>query len=48
MREGGGMSYDVLKVLPRGTEVTVLKVGNYWTRVNYNGTTGWIKNTYLK
>jgi len=48
MRAGGGLSYDVVRVLPRGTKVTVLKVGNYWTRVNYNGTIGWIKNTYLK
>ena len=48
MREGGGMSYDVVRVLPKGTKVTVLKKGNYWTRVSYKGTTGWIKNTYLK
>ena len=48
MREGGGLSYDVVRVLPRGTVVTVLKKGNYWTRVSYKGTTGWIKNTYLK
>ena len=48
MRAGGGMSYDVLRVLPYGTKVSVIYVGNYWTRVNYNGTTGWIKNTYLR
>lgn len=48
MRAGGGMSYEVLRVLPRGTKVTQLKRGNYWTRVSYKGTTGWIKNTYLK
>lgn len=48
MRAGGGMSYDVLKVLPYGTKVTVLYKGNYWSRVNYNGTVGWIKNSYLK
>lgn len=48
MRAGGGLSYRVLKVLPRGTSVTVLKRGNYWTQVNYKGTVGWIKNTYLK
>ena len=48
LREGGGMSYDVLKVLPYGTRVTVIYKGNYWTRVNYNGTVGWIKNVYLK
>ena len=48
MREGGGLSYDVIKVLPYGTKVSVLYKGNYWTRVSHNGTTGWIKNTYLK
>ena len=48
LREGGGLSYDVLKVLPYGTRVTVIYKGNYWTRVNYNGTVGWIKNAYLK
>ena len=48
MREGGGLSYAVVRVLPKGTRVTVLKKGNYWTRVSYKGTTGWIKNTYLK
>ena len=48
MRAGGGMSYEVLKVLPRGTKVTVIYKGNYWTRVNYKGTVGWIKNVYLK
>lgn len=48
MRAGGGMSYDVVRVLPYGTKVSVIYVGNYWTRVNYKGTTGWIKNTYLR
>jgi len=48
MRAGGGLSYDVLRVLPYGTKVEVLYVGNYWTRVEYRGTKGWIKNTYLK
>ena len=48
VRAGGGMSYEVLRVLPKGTVVTVLNVGNYWTRVQYGSTIGWIKNTYLK
>ena len=48
MRAGGGLSYSVIKVLPRGTVVTVVATGNYWTRVNYKGTLGWIRNTYLK
>ena len=48
MRAGGGLSYSVVKVLPRGTVVTVVARGNYWTRVNYKGPLGWIKNTDLK
>lgn len=48
VREGGGMSYDVVDVLPRGTKVTVLKKGNYWTRIRCGSTVGWIKNTYLR
>ena len=48
MREGGGMSYDVVTVVPKGAKVTVLKQGTYWTQVKYNGKTGWIKKTYLK
>ena len=48
VRAGGGMSYKVLRVLPYGTKVTVLKVGNYWTQIQYGSTTGWIKNVYLK
>ena len=48
VRAGGGMSYKVLRVLPRGTVVTVLNVGNYWTRIQYGSTVGWIKNSYLK
>ena len=48
VRAGGGMSYKVLRVLPRGTVVTVLNVGNYWTRIQYGNTVGWIKNVYLK
>lgn len=48
MRKGGGLSYDVIRVLKKGTEVKVFKKGNYWTQVEYKGDTGWIKNTYLK
>ena len=48
VRKGGGMSYEVLRVLPYGTKVTVLKVGNYWTQIQYGSTVGWIKNVYLK
>jgi len=48
IREDGGMSADVLAVVKKGTKVTQLYRGNYWTKVNYRGLVGWIKNTYLR
>ena len=48
LRADGGMSAKVLKVLPKGTVVSVVKEGKYWTCVDYKGTVGWIKKTYLK
>ncbi len=48
MRAGGGLHYDVVATLPRGTKVTVLKQGNYWTKVQYKSYIGWIKKAYLK
>lgn len=48
LRSGGGFSYEVLRTVPYGSKVTVYYVGTYWTLVSYNGTTGWIYNTYLK
>jgi len=48
IREGGGMSTPVLAVVKRGTVVTQLYRGNYWTKINYRGLVGWIKNSYLK
>ena len=48
MRAGGGMHYEILRTVPKGETVRVITVGNYWTKCAYAGTTGWIKNTYLK
>lgn len=48
VRADGGMSAPVITVLAKGTKVEVLKKGNYWTKISYKGTVGWIKNTYLK
>ena len=48
VRADGGMSAPVVTVLAKGTKVEVLKKGNYWTKISYKGTVGWIKNTYLK
>ena len=48
VRADGGMSAPVITVLKKGTKVEVLKKGNYWTKISYKGTFGWIKSTYLK
>ena len=48
VRADGGMSAPVITVLAKGTKVEVLKKGNYWTKISYKGTVGWIKNPYLK
>ena len=47
LRAGGGYSYDILCTVPYGAKVSVIYAGAYWTRVNYNGTMGWINNDYL-
>ena len=47
LRAGGGYSYDILRTIPYGAKVSVIYEGTYWTRVNYNGTLGWINNQYL-
>ncbi len=47
LRAGGGYSYDILRTVPYGAKVSVIYEGSYWTRVNYNGTMGWINNQYL-
>lgn len=48
VRSGGGTSYGVVAVLSRGTKVTVVKKGNFWTQIKCGSIKGWIKNAYLK
>lgn len=48
MRDKGGMSGNIIMTLYKGTKVKLITSGNYWDYVEYNGTRGWIKKTYLK
>lgn len=48
MRKGGGLSYDVVKLLGKGTQVEVIRQAKYWTKVRHQGDIGWIKSVYLK
>ena len=48
LRSGAGYGFGVICSVPYGAKVTVLYEGDQWTRVNYNGTMGWINNQYLR
>ena len=48
MRASGSLSAKVLKVLTKGTKVTVVKAGKTWTKVEYKNTVGYVNNKYLK
>ena len=39
---------NLLKMLPSGTQLTVLSTKNGWTQVRFENTTGWIISRYLK
>lgn len=49
MRSGCGTSYSVVKYLSKGTQLIVTSVSNAnWFKVKlYDGTTGYVKSTYL-
>jgi uncharacterized protein YgiM (DUF1202 family) len=47
-RTGPGTSYAVILVIPRGSTVnTTGTVQNGYSRLTYNGTTGWVASQYL-
>ncbi|MDO5701875.1 MAG: SH3 domain-containing protein, partial [Lachnospiraceae bacterium] len=47
MRTGASKSYSVITVIPSGTKVTVLSTSNGWSKVTYNGNTGYVSSQYL-
>jgi uncharacterized protein YgiM (DUF1202 family) len=47
LRASASADSDKLNTLAGGTEVDVAEKGDEWTKVTYNGTTGYIKTTYL-
>ena len=48
LRNGQSMNSGILMRVPHGRQVTVLSPGGEWTRVNYNGTQGYMLSTFLK
>ena len=47
-RKKASTSGTVIQVIPKGASVTVLNVGSKWSKVKYNGKTGFIWNGYLQ
>lgn len=47
LRNGAGTNYSIIKVLYKGTNVTVLSSSNGWSKVSVNGTIGYVSSTYL-
>ncbi|MBC7325916.1 MAG: N-acetylmuramoyl-L-alanine amidase, partial [Moorella sp. (in: Bacteria)] len=49
IRTGPGMEYEIIDVLPRGTELKLLEVAPGWYRVQlYDGRRGWVSATYAE
>ena len=48
MRRGPGTGYARVAQLKVGTKVTVVGTQGKWSKVIYNGITGYIKTEYLK
>lgn len=48
LRSSGSKSARVLVQVPHGSTVVVLSAGKTWTKVRYNGYTGYMMTAYLK
>ncbi len=49
LRSGAGTQYERLAIIPAGTQVTVEEAdpGTGWTKITYNGQTGYVVTRYL-
>ena len=48
VRSGAGTSYTKLGKLEYNEKVTVLSTSNGWSKINYNGKTGYVDSSYLQ
>jgi hypothetical protein len=47
-RAGPGLSYPILRILPRETELTILEFDGLWAKVIVNGQSSWVHSDYLR
>ena len=49
LREGPGLEFAEVRVIPEGEIVTVVRGPQFdWWRVQYDGSLGWVDGTYLE
>lgn len=48
MRKGAGTKYAVIRKLNKNTIVTRTKVSGSWSKITYNGQTGWVNSKYIR
>ncbi|HHI3614328.1 TPA: SH3 domain-containing protein [Bacillus anthracis] len=47
VRSGEGTNYRIIGALPQGQKVQVISENSGWSKINYNGQTGYIRTRYL-
>lgn len=47
LRAGPGTDYKILQTLKSRYKVTLLEVEGSWSRIDFQGSTGWVPNQYL-
>ena len=48
IRSGPGISYTRIGTIPSGGIVTIISYDSSWSKIEYNGTTGYVSTQYLK
>ncbi len=47
LRKSGSSSSKILRSVPQGTDIIILKIGSKWSKVTHNGKAGYIYNKYI-
>ncbi|MGL4912940.1 MAG: NlpC/P60 family protein [Romboutsia sp.] len=47
MRTGSGTGYRIITVISKGTTVEVISESNGWSKIKYNGLTGYVYSQYI-
>ena len=48
LRKGGGMGFTIIKVLPKGQKLTIVKESDGWYQVKAGASEGWVHKNYVR